>query len=151
MRIVVTGSSGHLGEGLVRTLVERGEDAVGLDIREGPFTSVLGSITDREVVRSVLDGADSVIHAATLHKPHIATHSRHDFVETNVVGTLNLLEESVAAGLGSFIFTSTTSTFGRALTPNPGAPAAWIDESVAPLPRNIYGVTKVAAENLCEY
>ena len=83
MRIVVTGSSGHLGEGLVRTLMERGEDAVGLDIREGPFTSVLGSITDREVVRSVLDGADSVIHAATLHKPHIATHSRHDFVETN--------------------------------------------------------------------
>lgn len=150
MRIVVTGSSGHLGEGLMRTLVERGHDAVGLDIRKGPFTSVLGSITEREVVRSVLDGADSVIHAATLHKPHIATHSRHDFVETNVVGTLNLLEESVAAGLGSFIFTSTTSTFGRALMPDPGAPAAWIDESVTPLPKNIYGVTKVAAENLCE-
>src|SRR5262249_4523452 len=40
--------------------------------------------------------------------------------------------------------------FGRALTPLPVAPAAWITEDVAPVPKNIYGVTKVAAENLCE-
>jgi UDP-glucose 4-epimerase len=48
------------------------------------------------------------------------------------------------------VFTSTTSAFGRALTPPPGAPAAWITEDVAPVPRNIYGVTKTAAEDLCE-
>ena len=46
-----------------------------------------------------------------------------------------------------FVFTSTTSAFGRALTPPPGAPAAWITEDVAPVPRNIYGVTKIAAED----
>ena len=67
-----------------------------------------------------------------------------------MTGTLNLLEEAVAAGVGSFVFTSTTSAFGRALTPPPGAPAAWITEDVAPVPRNIYGVTKTAAEDLCE-
>jgi UDP-glucose 4-epimerase len=48
------------------------------------------------------------------------------------------------------VFTSTTSTFGRALTPPPGEPAAWITEEVAPVPRNIYGATKTAAEDLCE-
>jgi nucleoside-diphosphate-sugar epimerase len=49
----------------------------------------------------------------------------------------------------AFIFTSTTSAFGAALTPPAGAPAAWITEDVRPVPRNIYGVTKVAAEDLC--
>jgi nucleoside-diphosphate-sugar epimerase len=49
-----------------------------------------------------------------------------------------------------FVFTSTTSAFGRALAPAPGEPAAWITEDVRPLPRNIYGATKVAAEDLCE-
>jgi UDP-glucose 4-epimerase len=80
----------------------------------------------------------------------VATHPRQAFVETNVTGTLVLLEESAAAGLGSFVFTSTTSAFGRALTPLAGAPAAWITEDVHPLPRNIYGITKLAAEDLCE-
>ena len=46
--------------------------------------------------------------------------------------------------------TSTTSTFGDALKPPPGQPAAWIDERVAPVPKNIYGVTKTAAEDLCQ-
>lgn len=53
-------------------------------------------------------------------------------------------------GVRSFIFTSTTSTFGSALTPPADAPAAWITEEVTPIPKNIYGVTKTAAEALCE-
>src|SRR5437762_5333417 len=52
--------------------------------------------------------------------------------------------------LRPFVYTSTTSAFGRALTPPEGAPAAWITEEVAAVPKNIYGVTKVAAESLCE-
>jgi nucleoside-diphosphate-sugar epimerase len=46
--------------------------------------------------------------------------------------------------------TSTTSTFGDALKPPQGQPAAWIHEGVAPVPKNIYGVTKTAAEDLCQ-
>jgi nucleoside-diphosphate-sugar epimerase len=90
------------------------------------------------------------MHAATLHKPHVGSHDRQAFVDTNITGTLILLEEAAAAGVGSFVFTSTTSAFGRALTPAPGAPAAWITEDVTPVPKNIYGVTKTAAEDLCE-
>ena len=94
-------------------------------------------------------GIDTVLHTATLHKPHVATHRRQEFVDVNVTGTLNLLEEAVLAGVSSFVFTSTTSAFGYALTPPANAPTAWITEDVVPIPKNIYGVTKVAAENLC--
>jgi nucleoside-diphosphate-sugar epimerase len=95
-------------------------------------------------------GVEVVLHAATLHKPHVATHGRQDFIDTNVTGTLNLLEEAVAAGAKSFVYTSTTSVFGDALVPPAGAPAAWVTEDVVPVPKNIYGVTKAAAEDLCQ-
>ena len=79
-----------------------------------------------------------------------------EFVAVNVQGTLNLLEEAVAPGskVDRFVFTSTTSLMisqkirdgGRAAPKE----AIWIDETMAPLePRNIYGVTKLAAEELC--
>jgi UDP-glucose 4-epimerase len=95
-------------------------------------------------------GVQAVFHAATVHKPHVATHSRQDFVDINITGTLNLLEEAVTAGVESFVFTSTTSVFGDALVPPVGDPAAWVTEEVTPIPKNIYGVTKAAAEDLCQ-
>jgi nucleoside-diphosphate-sugar epimerase len=150
MRVLVTGSSGHLGEALVRTLRDLQYQVISLDILESPFTTHIGSITDRGWVRRCMSGVQSVFHAATLHKPHVATHSRQDFIDTNVTGTLNLLEEAAATGVESFIYTSTTSVFGDALAPPPDSPAAWITEEVRPVPRNIYGVTKAAAEDLCE-
>jgi nucleoside-diphosphate-sugar epimerase len=149
-RILVTGSAGHLGEAAVRLLRDAGRDVVGLDLLASPFTAVVGSVSERAVVREALAGVTGVLHTATLHKPHVGSHTREAFVDTNVTGTLVLLEEAAAAGVGSFVFTSTTSAFGRALYPGPGAPAAWITEDVRPVPRNIYGVTKVAAEDLCE-
>ncbi len=150
MKILVTGSAGHLGEALMRTLRARQIEVVGVDIVDSPFTDVPGSITERAVVERAMRGVTAVLHAATLHKPHVASHGRQSFIDTNVTGTLNLLEAAVAHRVQAFIFTSTTSTFGDALTPPPGAPAAWITEDVAPIPKNIYGVTKVAAEALCQ-
>ena len=150
MKILVTGSAGHLGEALMRTLREMAHEIVGLDILASAFTDRVGSIVDRATVKECMQGINVVLHTATLHKPHVATHSRQEFVDTNVTGTLNLLEEATAAGVDSFVFTSTTSAFGAALTPPAGQRAAWITEEVRPIPRNIYGVTKVAAEDLCE-
>lgn len=150
MKVLVTGSAGHLGEALVRTLRERGGEVVGLDVLASPFTTAVGSIADRATVRACLRGVETVYHAATLHKPHVATHSRQDFIDTNITGTLNLLEEAVDVGVGAFVFTSTTSVFGDALVPPAGSPAAWITEDVVPVPKNIYGVTKAAAEDLCQ-
>ena len=150
MRILVTGSAGHLGEALVRVLEDRGHDVVGLDLLPSPTTHAVGSVADRAFVRAAVRDVEAVVHAATLHKPHVASHARQDFVDTNVTGTLNLLEEAADAGVGRLVFTSTTSAFGRALDPPPGAPAAWITEDVPPVPKNVYGATKTAAEDLCE-
>lgn len=147
--ILVTGSAGHLGEALMRTLRAAGRPVRGVDRVASPYTDVVASITDPAAAERCMDGVGAVIHAATLHKPHVATHSRQAFVDTNITGTLNLLEAAVRAGVRAFLYTSTTSTFGDALVPPPGAPAAWITEDVVPVPKNIYGVTKVAAEDLC--
>jgi UDP-glucose 4-epimerase len=150
MKVLVTGSSGHLGEALVRTLRDDNHDVLGLDLVASEFTNEVGSIVDRNLVRRCMPAVDAVLHTATLHKPHLITHSRQSFVDTNITGTLNLLEEAAVAGVRSFVFTSTTSAFGSALTPPAGSPAAWVTEEVTPVPRNIYGVTKTAAEDLCE-
>ena len=134
----------------MRTLQAQRREAVGLDILPGAFTHHVGSIADRAFVHRCMTHVTTVLHAATLHKPHVATHSRQEFVDVNITGTLNLLEEAVAAGVTAFVYTSTTSTFGDTLVPPPGAPAAWITEDVAAVPKNIYGVTKAAAEDLCQ-
>jgi UDP-glucose 4-epimerase len=149
-KVLVTGSAGHLGEALVRTLIHLQYEVVAIDILQSPFTTHVGSIADRSFVHECMQGVQTVFHAATLHKPHVVTHSAQQFVDTNITGTLTLLQEAVAAGVQQFIFTSTTSVFGDALIPPAGQPAAWIPETVTPVPKNIYGVTKAAAENLCQ-
>jgi UDP-glucose 4-epimerase len=134
----------------MRVLRKKGKDVIGIDILTSPFTDQTGSIADKNFVRRNMQGVTHVLHTATLHKPHVATHKNQQFIDTNITGTLNLLEASIENNVRSFIFTSTTSTFGDALTPGPDTPAAWITEEVVPIPKNIYGVTKTAAEDLCQ-
>src|SRR5258708_28129825 len=111
-KVLVTGSAGHLGEALARMLRGRGHEVIGLDILASPDTDVVGSVSDRAVVRECLRGVDAVLHAATLHKPHVGSHGKQAFVDTNMTGTLTLLQEAVAAGVSRVGFTSTTSAFG---------------------------------------
>jgi UDP-glucose 4-epimerase len=120
-----------------------------MDVVASPFTDAVGSVTDRQFIRDSLNGVSAVVHTATLHKPHVATHSRQDFVDTNISGTLNLLEESITAAVRVFLFTGTTSVYGGLMAEATGA-TSWITEAVAPRPKNVYGLTKVAAEDFCE-
>ncbi len=151
MTILVTGASGHLGEALVRTLKEGGQTVRGLDIIPSSSADIVGSVTDASLVRQAMEGVSAVLHTATLHKPHVATHPARSFVDVNVGGTLNLLEAARDTGVGAFVVTSTTSVFGAAMALAPGArEAVWVDENLAPVPKNIYGVTKRAAEDLCQ-
>lgn len=150
MKYLVTGSSGHLGEALIRTLRQNGESVQGLDILPGDYTDLVGSVTDADMVHKAVSGVDHILHTATLHKPHVKTHSKQQFIDTNITGTLRLLEAAAQEKIRSFVFTSTTSTFGAALTPHEKDPAAWITEEVIPIPKNIYGVTKTAAEDICQ-
>jgi nucleoside-diphosphate-sugar epimerase len=153
MRLLLTGSSGWLGRYLAPDLRRAGHDVTGLDVVPGDETNVLGSVADRALIERVFveRGIEAVVHAGALHKPDIARFPAQAFIDTNVTGTLNLLEAAVRAGHDRFVFTSTTSLMiSQAIREERGAGAVWLDESSGPLePRNIYGVTKLAAEGLC--
>jgi len=158
MRILVTGSSGWLGQTLVPRLRRDGHHVVGLDPVASQTTDIVGSVGDRALVRAAMRdfAVDAVVHAGALHQPNLVTHRNSDFVAVNIDGTLNLLEESVSPGskVDRFVFTSTTSLMIsqeiRTGLPRRAGRAVWITEDMTPLlPRNIYGVTKLSAEHLC--
>ncbi|HIK65291.1 MAG TPA: NAD(P)-dependent oxidoreductase, partial [Henriciella marina] len=153
MRVLLTGSSGWLGRHLAPLLEESGHKVTGFDVAPGAYTNEIGTIADRPSIDRVIAdyGIEAIIHAGGLHKPDIARFPRQAFIDVNVTGTLNLLEAAAAAGHERFVFTSTTSLMiSQAIRSELSDQATWLDESHAPLaPRNIYGVTKLAAENLC--
>jgi UDP-glucose 4-epimerase len=158
MNILVTGSSGWLAQDLVPRLKRSGHAVVGLDPVPGPHTDVVGTVADRDLVRRTIRDhrVQGIVHAGALHKPQVATHDPARFIETNVQGTLNLLQEATAAGstVDRFVFTSTTSLMIsqeiREAHKRGVDSAFWIDEELDQLaPRNIYGVSKLSAEHLC--
>ena len=152
----MTGSSGWLGRTLVPRLRRAGNEVVGLDVRAGPFTTVVGSVADRPLVERAMReyAITAVVHAGALHKPDIVRYDAAEFISVNVQGTQNLLAAAVGAGVERFVFTSTTSLM---ISPGIGGgwgggaeKAVWMTEEFQPIePRNIYGVSKYAAENLC--
>ena len=148
--LLVTGSAGHLGEALLRDAQAKGIPARGLDQKASAYTDLVGDIADPKLLERAFEGLTQVIHTATLHKPHVVTHSRQAFVHTNIEGTLALLEKAAEAGVSAFVHISTTSVFGRAMRPKAGDPAVWVTEALAPVHKNIYGVTKSAGEDLCQ-
>ena len=154
MRVLLTGSSGWLGRYLAPLLARNGHEVTGLDVVPGAHTQVTGTVADRALIERTMGehGIEAIIHGGALHKPDIVRYPRQAFVDVNVSGTLNLIEAAVAAGNDRFLFTSTTSLMVRAdVREGAGAGGAWwMDEDFGPIePRNIYGITKLAAEQAC--
>jgi len=86
MRILVTGSSGWLGQTLVPRLKTGGHTVIGLDPVPTPTTDIVGTVEDRDTVRRAIRGhaIQAIVHAGALHKPHVATHDTSRFIAVNV-------------------------------------------------------------------
>lgn len=113
MKILLTGGSGDLGQFLSTSLVSRGDAPINLDVlppkTDGQF--VQGSILDRSLLKSILRGADCVVHIAAWHGIHEFRKEKDafEFWDLNVTGTFNLLEYSAQVGCSKFVFISSTS------------------------------------------
>jgi nucleoside-diphosphate-sugar epimerase len=145
MRVLVTGAAGLIGSG-VAAFLRGSHDAVGTDLLPGTQVGPIAELSDEAAMKAALAGADAVVHVAALHAPQVGQVPDAEFRRVNVDGTARLLDLGLAAGVQRFVFTSSTSVYGHGL--EPGAEAAWIDESVEPLPRDIYDATKLEAERL---
>ena len=147
-KILVTGSSGQLGREIVGQLREKAYDVIGVDIVPSPMTDALLDVRDKARVLAATQSVDAVIHTAAVHgKQYALGYPRTAFTTTNIDGTLHLLEACVAHGIRKFLYTSTTSIYGHALTDD--REAVWVDEALPPDPRDIYDITKLTAELLC--
>ncbi len=152
MKTLITGGTGFIGSRLAQYLMERGESVRILGLINNPVEEanaeaisrrggevVLGSIVDRDAVRRSVDGVGIVFHlAAAQHEANVPD-SR--FWEINVTGTENLLSESTSAEVSRFVHGSTIGVYGSR------AGRTIIDDSPL-LPTNIYGVTKLKAEEV---
>ncbi|WEK20912.1 MAG: NAD(P)-dependent oxidoreductase [Candidatus Pedobacter colombiensis] len=148
MKILVTGSSGKLGSVTVKLLRDFGHKVIGADIADSETRHVITDVKNRSQVFEITQGVDAVIHTAALHGRHMdLNYSREDFVNTNINGTLNLLNACVANGVSKFLFTSSTSIYGKSLVDD--KQAVWVDENLALQPRDIYDITKQTCEELC--
>jgi len=146
MQILVTGTSGQIGS-VIAEMLSSDHSVVGVDLTPAKHTTHVGNLSDRDFIFSIVKGINIVIHTASLHAPHIKEYPPEAFIDTNVKGTQILLEASIRNRIQRFIYTSTTSLYGYAMVPS--NKAVWVTESLRPKPRDIYDVTKIAAENMC--
>jgi nucleoside-diphosphate-sugar epimerase len=159
MRILVTGGAGFIGSHLVERLVEDGHDVLVLDnLATGkldnlrgfldvtsPLHFLQGDIRRYEVCHRAVQGREAVFHLAALGSVLRSIENPFPTNEVNVTGTLNLLEAARRNGVDRFIYSSSSSVYGQATTPE----AVRKYESQAMHPLSPYGVSKLAAEHYC--
>ena len=149
MRYLVTGAAGFIGSQLLRTLGERGHDAVGWDAFTDYYDPALKEENARELPVARLDIAEDELDLADLDgvfhlagQPGVASFGDvfPVYVRQNVLASRRLFEEAAAAGT-RVVFASSSSIYGDAASyPTP--------EDTIPRPLSPYGITKLACEHL---
>lgn len=143
----MTGSAGPKVAHLVAAHLAQRHAFAGMDLNPSSTTTCVADITAIRDWLPHLDGVDAVVHFAALHAPHRETHSREQFIDTNVDATARMMTAAKAAGVKRFILASTTSVYGKSMRTR--GTAAWVTEDLVPEPEDIYDETKLAAEALC--
>jgi len=151
MNILITGGTGFIGSRLALDLLKKGHSVRVLGQENTPAESfnrktveehggrvILGSVSDTDGFPELFRGVDVVFHlAAAQHEMNVPDRKFHD---VNVLGTKNILDASVQAGVKRFVHGSTIGVYGSA--------SGVIDEQTPCVPDNIYGVTKLEGEKL---
>lgn len=154
-KVLVTGADGFIGSHLTEQLVAAGYDvratalynsfnqygwldSVSPDIL-GNVDLVSTDIRDPFAMRQLVQGCDVVLHLAALIAIPYSYVAPQSYVETNVTGTLNLLEAAKAEGVAHFVHTSTSEVYGTAIT-------VPISESHPLQPQSPYSASKIGAD-----
>jgi NAD dependent epimerase/dehydratase len=157
--VVVTGGGGFIGSHLSEELVRQGAcvraflhygsngDRGGLELAPPEILDqvevVFGDLKDADTVRRALRGASVVFHLGALVGIAYSYQSPRDVVETNILGTLNVLEGARDAGLDRVVHTSTSEVYGSArYVP--------IDEAHPLQSQSPYAASKIAADQVAE-
>jgi UDP-glucuronate 4-epimerase len=161
MSVLVTGAAGFIGSHVVDRLLEGGTAAVGLDSFDtfydpatkeanlvrarshAGFREVRGDIRDEEVLASLPDDIESVVHLAARAGVRPSIESPLEYESVNVQGTLSLLRWIQERGISSFVFASSSSVYGNSC-PVPFSEDAAVLEPISP-----YAATKLSGEHLC--
>lgn len=150
MRVLVTGGTGFTGKALVQRLLRKGYDVIALDYQEGLKTSelneagakvVIGSVTDRGVVKEAMSGVEIVYHLAAAFR-EINVSDKY-YADVNVNGTRIVLEEAYAQNVKKFIYMSTCGVHGNIENPPQG-------EDAPIQPADYYQQTKYEAEPIVQ-
>lgn len=147
-RCLVTGGAGFMGSHLVTALLDRGHDVVALDDLSGGYTDnvdsrarfVEASVTDHEAIDRLFaaERFEQVYHLAAYAAEGLSHFIRRFNYTNNVIGSVNLINASVNAGVDCLVFTSSIAVYGAGQTP--------MTEDMTPSPEDPYGVAKRAVE-----
>jgi nucleoside-diphosphate-sugar epimerase len=146
VKVVVTGSSGKAGRAVVRSLLERDHDVLGVDLvppRKRLAPSLVADLTELGQTVECLAGADAVVHLAAIPASGIQT--EETTFRTNLGSTYNVFEAARLLGLRRVVWASSETIFGIPLDREPPAYAP-IDEEHPPLPQSGYALSKLLAE-----
>jgi len=150
MAILVTGSSGYIGQHIALELIERGEEVIGLDIRENPNpdlpgTYYIGDIGDRTGVRELFRSHEitSIMHLAASANVPDSVARPLSYYENNVARTISLIQMALKANVRNFIFSSSAAVYGQ---PEESPVKEYFNLN----PVNPYGRSKLMIEQVLE-
>lgn len=148
MTSLVTGGAGFIGAHVTNELIKMGHKVIVLDDLSGGFVQnintdaefIEGSVTDQALIKKIFQDnqIDYVFHLAAYAAEGLSHFIRHFNYQNNLIGSINLINESIKSKIECFVFTSSIAVYGAGQVP--------MTEDTQPIPEDPYGISKYAVE-----